>query len=47
MLPDGLGRDFELNKSKAIDGNHASCKEFSIALRGFESRPGHCKLLKE
>ncbi len=33
--------EFELNKSKAIDGNHVSCFGFSIALRGFESRPGH------
>jgi hypothetical protein len=39
-------REFELNKSKAIDGNHLSCFRFSIALRGFESRPGHCKRWK-
>ena len=37
--------EFELNKSKAIDGNHVSCFGFSIALRGFKSRPGHWALL--
>ncbi len=46
MERDGTGwaqMEFELNKSKAIDGNHLSCFGFSIALRGFESRPGHSR----
>jgi len=34
--------EFELSKSKAIDGNRLSRNEFSIALRGFESRLGRC-----
>jgi len=45
---DGTGwaqMEFELNKNKTIGGNHLSCFGFSIALHGFESRPGHFKLL--
>src|SRR5262245_7615848 len=44
--PDATKRnqvEFELNKNKAIDGDHSSCKGFSITLRGFESRPGHSR----
>src|SRR6516164_2582188 len=35
--------EFELSKSKAIDGDRLSRNEFSIALREFESRAGHCR----
>ena len=43
---DGTGRgraDSEFNQNKAIGVNRSSGKRFSIASRGFESRPGHCK----
>jgi hypothetical protein len=37
VVPDGTRRDGESNCFKAIDGNGASCKGFSIAPIGFKS----------
>lgn len=37
MVLEGTRRDDESNAFKAIDGNGASCKRFSIASLGFKS----------